>query len=111
MKFGVQVNVHFSTYLDPSTAFDYAVKQTKAVKEGGFDGIFAAHHYALGVGESMFQPMPLLARLAAEAPGMTMGTASPRQSQEISGSGVEIPLLRYAPTRNDGNPWAELEPE
>ena len=75
MKFGVQVNVHFSTDLDPSTAFDYAVKQTKAAAKGGFDGIFAAHHYALGVGESMFQPLPLLARLAAEAPGMTIGTA------------------------------------
>jgi len=75
MKFGIQINGHFSTEPKPADAFDYAVKQVRAARDGGFDGIFAAHHYALGTGENMFQPIPLLARLAAEAPDMTMGTA------------------------------------
>ena len=47
----------------------------RAARDNGFDGIFASHHYALGTSERMFQPIPLLARLAAEATGMTMGTA------------------------------------
>jgi alkanesulfonate monooxygenase SsuD/methylene tetrahydromethanopterin reductase-like flavin-dependent oxidoreductase (luciferase family) len=47
----------------------------RAAREVGFDGIFASHHYALGTTEGMFQPIPLLARLAAEAEGMTLGTA------------------------------------
>ena len=51
------------------------LKFVGAARDGGFDGIFAAHHYALGAGEAMFQPIPLLARLAAEAPGMTLGTS------------------------------------
>jgi len=73
-----------TTDLKPADAFDYAVKQVRAARDGGFDGIFAAHHYALGTGENMFQPLPLLARLAAEAPEMTMGTAIyPRGSAEL----------------------------
>ena len=75
MKFGINVNVHFSTELGAPKAFGNALLCVKAAKKGGFDGIFAAHHYALGTGEAMFQPMPLLARFAAEATGMTMGTS------------------------------------
>jgi alkanesulfonate monooxygenase SsuD/methylene tetrahydromethanopterin reductase-like flavin-dependent oxidoreductase (luciferase family) len=54
---------------------EYALRQVRAAREVGFDGIFASHHYALGTTEGMFQPIPLLARLAAEAEGMTLGTA------------------------------------
>ena len=75
MKFGINVNVHFSPEISPTGAFDYMLKFVGAARDGGFDGIFAAHHYALGAGEAMFQPIPLLARLAAEAPGMTLGTS------------------------------------
>ena len=66
---------HFGNDLSPPRAFEYAVRQVRAARESGFDGIFASHHYALGASEAMFQPIPLLARLAAEASGMTMGTA------------------------------------
>ena len=75
MKFGIDLYPHFSTDLSGPRAFDYAVKQAQAAKDGGFDGIFASHHYALGASERMFQPIPLLARLAAETTGMTLGTA------------------------------------
>jgi alkanesulfonate monooxygenase SsuD/methylene tetrahydromethanopterin reductase-like flavin-dependent oxidoreductase (luciferase family) len=75
LKFGINVNVHFSPELSAPRAFEYAVRHVRAAREGGFDGIFAAHHYALGSGEALFQPFPLLARLAAEANGMTMGTS------------------------------------
>lgn len=45
-----------STDLKPAGAFNYAVKQVCAAKDGGFDGIFAAHHYALGTGKNMSSP-------------------------------------------------------
>lgn len=75
MKFGIDLYPHFSIDLGGPAAFEYAVRQVRAAHENGFDGIFASHHYALGATEQMFQPIPLLARLAAEAPGMTFGTA------------------------------------
>ena len=75
MKFGVDLYPHFPSDMGGPKAFDYAVRQVQAAKETGFDGIFASHHYALGALEGMFQPLPLLARLAAEGPGMTFGTA------------------------------------
>ena len=75
MKFGVDLYPHFPADLGGVKAFDYAVKMVQAARDNGFDGIFASHHYALGATEGMFQPLPLLARLAGEAPGMTFGTA------------------------------------
>ena len=75
MKFGIDLYPHFSTDLSGPRAFEYAVLQVRAARDSGFDGIFASHHYALGTTERMFQPIPLLARLAAEAEGLTMGTA------------------------------------
>jgi alkanesulfonate monooxygenase SsuD/methylene tetrahydromethanopterin reductase-like flavin-dependent oxidoreductase (luciferase family) len=75
VKFGIDLYPHFSTDLSGPRAFEYAVRQVQVARESGFDGIFASHHYALGTTERMFQPIPLLARLAAEAQGMTMGTA------------------------------------
>ena len=75
MKFGIDLYPHFSVDLSGPMAFEYAIRQVRAAHKGGFDGIFASHHYALGTTEQMFQPIPLLARLAAEAPGMTLGTA------------------------------------
>lgn len=75
LKFGIDLYPHFSTELSGASAFEFAVRQVQIAHEVGFDGIFASHHYALGPSEQMFQPIPLLARLAAEAPSMTIGTA------------------------------------
>ena len=75
MKFGIDLYPHFPIDLSGASAFDSAIRQVQAASAGGFDGIFASHHYALGTSNQMFQPIPLLARLAAEAPGMTLGTA------------------------------------
>ena len=75
MKFGVDLYPHFTTELDGPTAFKYALRQVQTACEVGFDGIFASHHYLMGPSEQMFQPIPLLGRLAAEAQGMTLGTA------------------------------------
>ena len=91
MKFGVDIYPHFSTELDGPTAFKFALRQVQTAREVGFDGIFASHHYVMGPNEQMFQPVPLLGRLAAEAEGMTLGTAvfllslhSPVEAAELS---------------------------
>ena len=91
MKFGVDLYPHFSRELDGPTAFKYALLQVQTAREVGFDGIFASHHYVMGPNEQMFQPIPLLGRLAAEAQGMTLGTAvfllslhSPVEAAELS---------------------------
>ena len=75
MKFGVNPIIHFPNELSAPRALDYVVRLTQTARHGGFDGVFASHHYAMGTNERMFQPIPLLARLAADAPGMTLGTA------------------------------------
>jgi alkanesulfonate monooxygenase SsuD/methylene tetrahydromethanopterin reductase-like flavin-dependent oxidoreductase (luciferase family) len=75
LKFGIDLYPHFGADLSGPRALEYALRQVRAAREVGFDGIFASHHYALGTTEGMFQPIPLLARLAAEAEGMTLGTA------------------------------------
>ena len=75
MKFGIDLYPHFPTDMGGPRAYEYAIRQVRAARESGFDGIFASHHYALGSSEGMFQPIPFLARLAAEASGMTVGTA------------------------------------
>lgn len=75
MKFGLDLYPHFGMDLPAPLAFDHAVQQVQAAHANGFDGIFASHHYLLGTTEQMFQPVPLLSRLAADAPGMTFGTA------------------------------------
>lgn len=74
MKFGIIINLHFTTDLGGPKAFEHVIRWVQAAREGGFDGILAGHHYATGSGVLMFQPIPLLARLAAEAPGMTIGS-------------------------------------
>ena len=91
MKFGIDLYPHFSQELSGPEALHYALEQVRAARESGFDGIFASHHYAMGPTEQMFQPIPLLARVAAEAPGMTLGTAvfllslhSPLEAAELA---------------------------
>ena len=75
MRFGVDLYPIISADLTGPVAFEYALRMVRAARDGGFDGVFASHHYATGARERMFQPLPLLARMAAEAPGMTFGTA------------------------------------
>ncbi|MFQ5874681.1 MAG: LLM class flavin-dependent oxidoreductase, partial [Dehalococcoidia bacterium] len=74
MRFGVNVSSIMSSDLSGPEEFDYALRMVRAARDNGFDGIFAAHHYATGSSRQMFQPIPWLARMAAEAPGMTFGT-------------------------------------
>ncbi|MBI4200365.1 MAG: LLM class flavin-dependent oxidoreductase [Chloroflexi bacterium] len=75
MKFGIVLYPHFPAEMTATKALEYALRQVRAAREGGFDGVFASQHFAMGATEQMFQPIPLLARVAAEAQGMTLGTS------------------------------------
>lgn len=71
MKFGVFVNVQQPRADDPVRRFGEAVAQARLAKEAGFDALAAGHHYLSPPYQSL-QSLPLLARLAGEAPGMEL---------------------------------------
>jgi alkanesulfonate monooxygenase SsuD/methylene tetrahydromethanopterin reductase-like flavin-dependent oxidoreductase (luciferase family) len=75
MKFGVFIGPFDPGEMGGAQAFDLALAMARSAHEGGFDGIFAAHHYALGPSHMMFHPFVILARLVAECPGSYLGTA------------------------------------
>ncbi len=71
MKFGMFVNVQQPRSEDPVKRFREAVEQVRLAKEAGFDALAAGHHYLSPPYQSL-QSLPLLARLAGEAPGMDL---------------------------------------
>jgi len=75
LKFGVYVGPVYPGEMDAAEAFELARAMARTAHESGFDGIFAAHHYALGPSHQMFHPLLLLAGLSSEFPGGYLGTA------------------------------------
>jgi alkanesulfonate monooxygenase SsuD/methylene tetrahydromethanopterin reductase-like flavin-dependent oxidoreductase (luciferase family) len=71
MKFGVFVNAQQPRSDDPVVRFREAVEQVRLAKQAGFDALAAGHHYLSPPYQSL-QSLPLLARLAGEAPGMDL---------------------------------------
>jgi alkanesulfonate monooxygenase SsuD/methylene tetrahydromethanopterin reductase-like flavin-dependent oxidoreductase (luciferase family) len=71
MKFGVFVNVQQPRSDEPVRRFREAVEQARLAKEAGFDALAAGHHYLSPPFQSL-QSLPLLARLAGEAPGLDL---------------------------------------
>jgi len=71
MKFGMFVNVQQLRFDDPVKRFREAAEQTRLAKQAGFDALAAGHHYLSPPYQSL-QSLPLLARLAGEAPGMDL---------------------------------------
>ncbi|HTT79182.1 MAG TPA: LLM class flavin-dependent oxidoreductase [Stellaceae bacterium] len=71
MKFGVFVNVQQPRSDDPVRRFREAVEQARLAQAVGFDALAAGHHYLSPPYQSL-QSLPLLARLAGEAPGMEL---------------------------------------
>ena len=73
MKFGIGLSVQHPP-ADPQTArFQDHVEQVRLARAVGFDSVWASQHY-LSDPFTYFQPIPTLARVAAEADGMTLGT-------------------------------------
>ena len=71
MKFGVFISAQQPRADDPVVRFREAVEQARLAKAAGFDGLAAGHHYLSPPYQSL-QSLPLLARLAGEAPGMDL---------------------------------------
>lgn len=73
MRLGLFVSAQHPAGVDPVRALDEHLEQVRTARELGFDSIFAGQHY-LSAPFQMLQPVPLLARLAAEAGEMRVGT-------------------------------------
>ncbi len=71
MKFGVFISPQQPRSDDSVGRFREAVEQARLAREAGFDALAAGHHYLSPPYQSL-QSLPLLARLAGEAPGMEL---------------------------------------
>jgi alkanesulfonate monooxygenase SsuD/methylene tetrahydromethanopterin reductase-like flavin-dependent oxidoreductase (luciferase family) len=73
VKFGLALSVQHPSEDSQVSRFADHVEQVRLAKETGFDSVWASQHY-LSAPFSYFQPIPTLARMAAEAQGMNLGT-------------------------------------
>ena len=73
MNIGVFIGTQHPPHADMRQAFEHHLEQTRAVRDSGFDAVWVGQHY-LTFPEQFFQTTPLLARLAAEAGDMLIGT-------------------------------------
>ncbi|MEW6581485.1 MAG: LLM class flavin-dependent oxidoreductase [Actinomycetota bacterium] len=72
IRVGLYLSAQHPPGADPAAALAEHVAQVRAARECGFDAVFAPQHF-LSHPYQMFQHVPLLARLAAEADGMRLG--------------------------------------
>ena len=73
MKFGIFLGTQHPETDDMSMRLRDLREQVREARQAGFDSIWAGQHF-LAEPMAMFQPMPVLGLLAADAEGMTLGT-------------------------------------
>src|SRR5207302_8537175 len=73
MKFGIGLSVQHLPEDSQAARFQEHVEQVRLARAVGFTSVWASQHYPSDP-FTYFQPIPTLARVAAEAPGMTLGT-------------------------------------
>src|SRR5262245_24797582 len=73
MKLGLALSVQHRPEDSQAARFAEHVEQVRLAKAVGFSSVWASQHY-LSDPFTYFQPFPTLARVAAEAEGMTLGT-------------------------------------
>ncbi len=73
MKFGLALSVQHPPDDSQAARFADHLEQVRLARAVGFDSVWASQHY-LSDPFTYFQPIPTLARVAAEAEGMTLGT-------------------------------------
>ena len=73
MRFGIGLSVQHRPEEPQARRFAEHLEQVRLARRLGFASIFASQHY-LSDPFTYFQPIPTLARVAAEAEGMTLGT-------------------------------------
>ena len=74
MKFGIYVASQWPQGTDLGPQLDNLLAQVRMARLNGFDSLWTAQHF-LTAPMQMFQTVPLLARLMAEADGMEVGPA------------------------------------
>jgi alkanesulfonate monooxygenase SsuD/methylene tetrahydromethanopterin reductase-like flavin-dependent oxidoreductase (luciferase family) len=73
VRFGLALSVQHLPDDSQASRFQEHVEQVRLARAVGFTSVWASQHY-LSDPFTYFQPIPTLARVAAEAPGMTLGT-------------------------------------
>ncbi|HET8576572.1 MAG TPA: LLM class flavin-dependent oxidoreductase [Methylomirabilota bacterium] len=73
MRFGIGLSVQHPPDEPQARRFQDHLGQVRLAGSVGFDSIWASQHY-LSAPFTYFQPIPVLARVAAEAGSMTLGT-------------------------------------
>jgi alkanesulfonate monooxygenase SsuD/methylene tetrahydromethanopterin reductase-like flavin-dependent oxidoreductase (luciferase family) len=73
VKFGLGLSVQHLPEEPQAVRFREHVEQVRLARAVGFSSVWASQHY-LADPFTYFQPIPTLARLAADARGMTLGT-------------------------------------
>jgi alkanesulfonate monooxygenase SsuD/methylene tetrahydromethanopterin reductase-like flavin-dependent oxidoreductase (luciferase family) len=73
MKFGLGLAVQHHPDDDQALRFREHLEQVRVARDVGFSTVWASQHF-LAQPFTYFQPLPTLARVAAEAEGMTLGT-------------------------------------
>ena len=74
MRFGLALSVQHRPEEPQATRFAEHCEQVRVARAVGFTSVWASQHY-LSAPFTYFQPIPTLARVAAEAAGMTLGTS------------------------------------
>lgn len=72
MRFGLFVSAQYPAAEDPAARLAEHLEQVRFAREAGFHSVFAGQHF-LPAPFEMLQPVPLLARLAAETGDMRVG--------------------------------------
>ncbi|MBI3969617.1 MAG: LLM class flavin-dependent oxidoreductase, partial [Chloroflexi bacterium] len=75
MKLGILISGQHVASDAPHRRFHDHLEEVRAAASSGFDGVFIGQHF-LGAPFRFFEPLTALARFAAEAPGLTIGTAA-----------------------------------
>ena len=73
LHFGLALSVQHPPGEAQAARFAEHVAQVRLAREAGFRSIWASQHF-LSAPFTYFQPIPTLARIAADADGMTLGT-------------------------------------
>jgi alkanesulfonate monooxygenase SsuD/methylene tetrahydromethanopterin reductase-like flavin-dependent oxidoreductase (luciferase family) len=73
MKLGIYLNAQHPAGDDPARRFAETVEQVRLIHALGFDSIWGGEHHATP-GFHYFPLLPMLQRLAAEVPGLSIGT-------------------------------------
>jgi alkanesulfonate monooxygenase SsuD/methylene tetrahydromethanopterin reductase-like flavin-dependent oxidoreductase (luciferase family) len=73
MKIGLILNTQFVAGENPTAKVRDLVEQVRAARDSGFDSICISHHYLLTPFQ-MVQPLPTLARIAADSGSMQLIT-------------------------------------